>query len=432
MARPERHIKLNAKFLPCVVGLLGLLQLVVPHRAWFILLIGLGGALAIARLWAGTLAHGLSLVREVRFGWAQVGDVVEERFTLANDGYAPALWVELIDNSSLPGYASNWGTGIGSRQLVRWIRRGSCTRRGLFTVGPTQLATGDPLGLYSVTLKYAGSLPFLVVPPVVPLPSIQVSPGGKAGDGRPRPDAPDRSVSVSSVREYVPGDSLRWIHWRTTARRGSLFVRLFDGTPAADWWILLDLNEEVHVGGEENSTAEHAIVLAASLAHHGLESRRNVGLVAPGAELVWLEPRGGTNRRWDILRELAGVAPGQDTLASVLNLVEPSLGQHASLVVITPDVGGKWVEPLVSLTGRGVVPTVLLLDPTTFGGKDDPRGIVNLLVDLGVAHAVVTRGLLDRPEARPGVRGRWEWRVLGTGKAIPIRRPRDLSWRVLS
>jgi len=48
-----------------------------------------------------------------------------------------------------------------------------------------------------------------------------------------------------------------------------------------------------------------------------------------------------------------------------------------------------------------------------------------------VAHYVITHDLLDRPEARPGRAGHWEWRVSGTGRAVPIRRP-ESTWKVLS
>jgi hypothetical protein len=50
---------------------------------------------------------------------------------------------------------------------------------------------------------------------------------------------------------------------------------------------------------------------------------------------------------------------------------------------------------------------------------------------LGVAPYLIKRELLDRPEARPGHQGEWEWRVTGFGRAIPIHKPADLSWKKL-
>jgi len=232
--RPESQLRLRTWLLPVLVGLLLVLQLTAPYRGWRILLLGLGGMWLLSYLWARSLARGLQLIREMRFGWAQVGDEMVERFTLANDGWSPALWVEVVDRSTLPDYRAGRGTRVSGGRSVRWHTRTVCARRGLFTLGPASLRTGDPFGLYAVTLHYPASLPLMVLPPIVPLPTIEVSPGGRTGEGRPRANAFERTVSAAGVREYVPGDSMRWIHWRTFARRDSLFVRLFDGTPASD------------------------------------------------------------------------------------------------------------------------------------------------------------------------------------------------------
>jgi hypothetical protein len=95
-------------------------------------------------------------------------------------------------------------------------------------------------------------------------------------------------------------------------------------------------------------------------------------------------------------------------------------------------VDGEWIKPLIHLMRRGVIPTLILIDPTTFGAASGPRHVTQTLSELGVAHHVVKRDLLLQPEARPGARGQWDWHITTTGKAIPIRTPGDMSWRKLS
>ena len=70
-------MRLNTRLLPALVGLLLVLHLAVPYRGWLVLLVGLGGAWLVSYVWARSLARGLGLVREMRFGWAQVGDRLE-------------------------------------------------------------------------------------------------------------------------------------------------------------------------------------------------------------------------------------------------------------------------------------------------------------------------------------------------------------------
>jgi uncharacterized protein (DUF58 family) len=272
----------------------------------------------------------------------------------------------------------------------------------------------------------------MVTPPVVPLPSIQVAPGGRAEEGRSRPFALERTVISAGVRDFQPGDSPRWIHWPTTARRDKLYVRLFDNLPSGNWWILLDMNASAQAGEGRDSTEEHAIILTASLASQALRAGRQVGLVASGAELAWYPLGRAETHLQRILRGLAVLEPGERSLDDLLARMPPDFGRLSSLVLITPDVGGGWVPSLLPLLRRGVVPTALLLDPLSFGGTRSAADLLPVLSKAGVAHRVVTRALLDRPEARPGRQGRWEWHVSATGRAVPVRRPGDMTWKELS
>jgi len=426
-------MRLNLRFLPFLIGLLLLLQLLFPSRVWTALLVMLGGGWLIGFLWARSLARNLHLTREMRFGWAQVGDRLQERFTLVNHGLAPAVWVEVVDHSTLPGYQAGRVTSVGYLDSLRWQTEGVCTRRGLYTLGPTSLRTGDPLGLYTVTLHQPDSTVWIVMPPVVSLPGIEVAPGGRAGEGRrPRADAFERTVGAISAREYQPGDSPRWIHWPVSARHDGLFVRLFDGTPASDWWIFLDLDERVQVGQGWDSTEEHGVILAASLADRGLRAGHAVGLVTHGKELVWLPPQCAPGLMLAVLRALALVSAGDCSLQELLERARPTFRRGASLVIITPAVEGDWIGATLPLWKSGIMPTVLLLDPASFGGTGDVSRAVALLSNWGLAHYVIARDLLDRPEARPGHQGQWEWRLAAGGRAIPVRRPGDMGWRRLA
>jgi uncharacterized protein (DUF58 family) len=398
-----------------------------------VLLIGLGGAWLVAALWVRSLRRNLRFEREVRFGWAQVGDRLQERFTLVNAGWAPALWVEIQDQSNLPDYNAGRVTSIGFYAAMQWRTEGICTRRGLYMLGPTNLRTSDPFGVYSLNLHLPDSTVLMVLPPVVPLPSIEVAPGGRVGEGkRSRREAIETTVSSDGVREYTPGEALKAVHWPTTARRDALYLRQFEHMPASDWWITLDLHTSAQVGEGFDSTEEHGIILAASLADRGLRQGRAVGLAACGKELIWLPPRRSAAQRIDILRALATTSHGTRPLEELLASQKHELHRGASLVVITPDVKAGWIKPLIQLTSAGVTPTVLLLDPISFGGEESAAAVMRLLEDFGIQHSLITRDLLNRVERRPGTQGQWEWRILGQGKAVPVRRPADMRWRRLA
>ena len=430
--KAESSLTGRSRLLIILIGVMLFMSVLDDYQGWRFMLFAFGGAWWLCRHWARVLENSLRLRREMRFGWMQVGDQLEERFTLENRGSLPGLWVEIIDHSDLPGYQNSMVTGIDGHTSRQWRRRGICTHRGLYTLGPTTLRTSDPLGLFNVEIHAPGTITLMVTPPVVPLPYINVAPGGRVGEGRPYPNAPERTVSADGVRQYIPGDSLRWVHWPTTARRDDYFVRTFESTPSGDWWILLDVDQDVQVGIGQDNTLEHAIVLAASLADRGLRLGRSVGVTANADPLIWLPPREGDGQRWQILRSLALLSPAEGSLEKLLTGIRPSLGRHASLIIITPDVQGEWVQSLIPLVWQDCVPTVLLLDPVSFGGESSAHGLFEQLAYWGINRHLVSADMLDRPEAQPGKHGRMDFRITPTGRAVLVNPPGDISWRVLS
>jgi uncharacterized protein (DUF58 family) len=433
MSRVCIRIQLRARYLPFLVGALLILQLLFPNKAWTILLVGIGGAWLVANRWAHSLANGLELIRERRFGWIQVGDKLQERFTLRNVGWAPAIWVAVKDHSTLPGYEVSKVRTVGERALIHWFTGGQCQRRGLFTLGPTSLETGDPFGFYRVTFNYPGLSTMMVMPPIVNLPAIDIAAAARVGEGRRvRDGVPEPSVNASSVREYAQGDNLNRIHWPTTARRDDLFVRIFDRTPSSDWWLFLDLNRHVQVGEGLQATEEYGIVLAASLASQGLEMGKAVGLAAlgEGQNTIWLPPKLSDDHRWRMLRELALISPGDRSLAQFLANAGSGLKARSSLIIITPDVTGQWLDPLLLLVRRGIVPTILLLDPHPFGGQAKAGRVLGQLVEFGIKHDRITPDFLDKQELLPGQVG--EWRRTKQGQWEPNFDKDALEWRGLT
>jgi uncharacterized protein (DUF58 family) len=428
---PPPRISLRSRTLPALVIICLTLHILSSFDGWLILLVGFGGAWLCSYFWARTLSNKLRLRREMRFGWAQVGDRLEERFTIQNKSWLPAPWVEVIDYSTLPNIQGSRVTGVSGNAENRWTIQSVCTQRGLFTLGPTGLRLTDPLGIYQVHIGDEHSTSIMITPPIIPLPTIEVATGGRTGEGKPRSNALERTVSASGVRDYIPGDSLRWIHWPTTAHRDELFVRLFDGTPAADWWILLDTDYSVQAGQGPDSTLEHAITLAASLADRGLRTRHAVGLAASSDPPVWLPPQEGDGHRWAVLRALALVSASPMPFDQFLERLKPSFGKFASLILITPNIRGNWLKTLLPLIWGGAVPTVLLLNPQSFGGENDPGNLQSTLIQQSIQHYIITRDLLDRSTSHLGHQGQWEWRFTPSGRAVAVQKPGDLTWKEL-
>lgn len=405
-----------SRLIPVLWLLVLAIQLAFPYRGWVILLVGLGGAWLLARLWARSLAGGLNLERETRFHWSQVGDQMLERLTLVNRSPFPAPWVELIDRSSVPMVQRSRAFAIGRSTSLRWHERIVCRQRGKFVLGPTTLRTGDPFGLFEVEINLEQTASLLVLPPVIAWTTLPVLSRGRDEEGRTTRARAESGVAAAQVRPYVPGDSLRRIHWPTSAKYGELHIRQFDSATHGDWLLVLDMTAAHHHGEGPDSTAEACVVLAASVADYGLGAGRSVGLVSLGGDgLIWRPPRPGQAQRWDILAALAEVQPGKTDLADLVGLAGRRLGGETSLMVITPATRLASFEPLLAAEGsrRPAQAGVILLESGQGDSADRgrlsmrlaQRGLMTWVVRLVDVGAALKES--GRTETKPGETAEW-------------------------
>ncbi|HEU0115066.1 MAG TPA: DUF58 domain-containing protein, partial [Thermomicrobiales bacterium] len=99
-------------------------------------------------LWSRFSLRGVSVWRAPAAERAQVGQTIGEAIEVRNAGRLAKLWVELDDQSTLPGHAVSRVVHVPGRAGVRWDVETWCVRRGRFRLGPAQLRSGDPLGLF--------------------------------------------------------------------------------------------------------------------------------------------------------------------------------------------------------------------------------------------------------------------------------------------
>jgi uncharacterized protein (DUF58 family) len=133
-------------------------------------------------------------------------------------------------------------------------------RRGVIVVGPLQIARRDPLALVSVVRRYGDTVKVWVRPRVHPIAAVPVG-LSRSMDGR-IDRVPYGSITFAALREYVAGDDLRRVHWRTSARVGELMVRENVDTSLPRIVVLLDDRARAH---SEESTFEDACEAAASV-----------------------------------------------------------------------------------------------------------------------------------------------------------------------
>ncbi len=408
-----------------MTGGLAILHIAAPSKVWTILFFVLVIVQVLAYFWMKQLSNYLQLVRERRSTWNQVGDHLEERFTLINDSPFPALWVEVRDHSNMPGYQASQVTGLSGSSSNYWHSSGVCRRRGVFQLGPVQANTSDPFGLFLVEQVYPNTIDMVIFPPVVPLPEINIDTRGNFGDEETHSYSLARIQAAASVRPYRSGDSWNRIHWPTTARRNEFYVRQMERASSGNWWLLLDLDLNIHPHHEApDSTLEKTIIVAASLTDQGLNKHQAVGLLTAGPESIWLLPRASPDQRWAIFKALAEVQGGTLSLNDLLLRSRSMLERQASLIIITATTTLDWLPSLLLLKRQGVIPTIIFI--AKFETQSQIESAHHLLNAQGVTTYVLDETAIVVPEMDLE-KDTWEWRILGTGKAVAVNKPQG-AW----
>lgn len=154
----------------------------------------------------------------------------------------------------------------------------SASRRGVIQVGPMTVGRGDPVGILRREHAWPGVQQIFVHPVTVPIPSTSA---GLVRDleGAPTSDIVDADLSFHAIRQYVAGDSYRHVHWKSTAKTGTLMVRQYEETRHSRIAVVLDLESASYASDDE---FEMAVSAAASLGVQGVRDRRDV-LVAASA-----------------------------------------------------------------------------------------------------------------------------------------------------
>ncbi|MBB5867373.1 uncharacterized protein (DUF58 family) [Allocatelliglobosispora scoriae] len=288
-------------------------------------LVALGlGALAAAAIGLGHVARrpGLTAARGVDDDRVTAGGQARGRITVANPVRRPAPGFDVVDNVG----------GVPVRVAVPPLPAGGETvldypipadRRGLLPLGPVRVERHDPWRLARRWAPLTGASLLWVHPrshPTRPLPV------GLALDFDGRHAERAGSTAFSSLREYQPGDDPRSVHWRSTARLGTLVVRDRVDTREPSVHIVIDASTTA-IGVD---AFEEAVSLAASICTAYQRAGRPVGLSAVGEDHAAVSAAGGHS----VLDRLAALQRAQADPTALTRLIgrAPAGG---GLVVIT-------------------------------------------------------------------------------------------------
>jgi uncharacterized protein (DUF58 family) len=365
-------------------------------------------------LWARASLQGVSIKRSARSLRAQVGQIFEERFDVHNNNRFPRLWLEIRDDSGLPGSrGSRVLTLIRGREGRSYLVRTRLVQRGVYILGPTTTISGDIFGLFQNKTTTPSHESLLVFPTMVNIMNFPNPPGLLPGGEALRRRTTQITPNAAGVREYAPGDALSRIHWLSTARRDKMMVKEFELDPLADVWIFLDAERSVQTSLPTPpsspqvddfwrgfisvplapTTEEYGVSIAASLARYFLRRGRAVGFVSAGQQLALIPPDRGGRQLGKILEALAMLkAEGEMPLRGLVEIQARHLPRGSTAILITPSVSDDTVLVTDYLSRRGLRPVAILLDAASFGGESGTAAQVEKIRLLGMPVRKVMNG----------------------------------------
>ncbi|WP_019812483.1 DUF58 domain-containing protein, partial [Saccharomonospora saliphila] len=241
------------------------------------------------------------------------------------------------------------------------------TVRGIQRIGPLCATVTDPFGICEFHRELARDSRLVVVPRVVSLRGLPL--GAGVGSGQ------DSSVRLHTgqgepdvvVRPYRQGDDLRKVHWRSTARRDEVMVRVEERPWRAGTTVLLDHRAAAHAGTGAGASLEWAVEFAASACLHLNHAGHRVRLVSEhGRPLADMPEDAGRAHDGSVLDALAALRPNHER--DLITGTDPGLGQE--LIAVLGTVGTESVHELTRYRPRDTRSLAVLLDTPAWAGPE--------------------------------------------------------------
>jgi uncharacterized protein (DUF58 family) len=359
--------------------------------------LGLVLAVAAAALWVRFLNKPMVLYRKGQRGDRVDGDDVPIQLELDVEGPAPSGSMALRERIAR----------LGERETVLERRHGRLrgrytlrrVPRGRYPIESTHVVVEDPFGLERVEVELPGGGSLLVYPRLVDLERLFSESGARTPEGRRLLLRRPSGFDLHSVREYEQGESLRRVHWPSTAKRGQLMVKELEDSPRDESAVLLDADAAAVVGKPPDSSFELAVRAAGSILKAHASRGRRAALIINSARPCYQRVHSFDGDWHRALELLAAVEP--DGLTPAANLLADDAGAAAralELTVVTSALSGRLAERLAQRALAHHPANLVYVDATSFAGEAQirPSGeAASHLLRLqraGIAVAVLRRG----------------------------------------
>ncbi|MGH2994839.1 MAG: DUF58 domain-containing protein [Gaiellaceae bacterium] len=359
--------------------------------------LGLVLAVAGAALWVRFLQRPMRVRRTLARGDRLDGDDVPVQVEVETEGLVPAGSLVLRERIARLGERETTISRRHGRLRGRYTLRH--VPRGRYPIEAAEIVVEDPFALERVEVPLQTGDAILVYPRLVDLDRLFSESGARTPEGRRLLLRRPSGFDLHSVREYEQGESLRRVHWPSTAKRGQLMVKELEDSPRDEAAVFLDAEAAGVVGKAPDSTFELAVRAAGSLLKAHASRGRRASLIVNCGRPVYqrVHSYDGDWRR--ALEVLAAVEPdGHVPAASLLADDAGPAGRALELTVVTSALSPRLTDRLAHRAAAHHGATLVYVDPASFtsdpSGRPPNEAAAQLLrlQRAGIAVAVVRKG----------------------------------------
>ncbi len=271
-----------------------IISLLLRSPLLLLLVVLLGLVAGASALWGRYCLDGVTYARRFEAERLFCGEQTEMWVEIVNAKPLPLAWLKaedefpedfLVERTELGNASRPHRRTLTNLLSLRWYERVrrryriTAERRGAFEFGPVMLSSGDIFGFQQRMQEVPAKQTILVYPRLVPVDQLQLRAARPGGELRAQRRIIEDPLALAGIRDYRPGDSVRHIHWKSTARRGQLQTKVFE--PGASQQLVLFLNGQTLPHAYEGIIGDYfetVLVVGASLAKAGLDARYPVGL----------------------------------------------------------------------------------------------------------------------------------------------------------
>lgn len=343
---------MSGDYLPLLIFLIFVAAFLRDDFA-FTLVYLLIGVFLLGSWWSRRAITGVTYKRTF-YNHAFLGEQIKVELEINNTRWLPVPWLRIREG--LPVQLS--GPDSFNRVLTLTPRAREdfeysleARKRGYYPIGPLFISTGDLTGLGGGELKNEGETEHLTVyPKIVPLTQLKFpsrSPLGTLRHLQPIFEDPTR---VMGKRDYVAGDSLRRVDWKSTATTGRMQVKIFEPSIALETVVFLDLDAPNYHYRSRIDATELAIVISASVSSWIVEKGQTIGLFTNGEDPLAIE---GQAQFLPARRGKGHLMRVLETLARIQTIDSAALGRSENLAkqIQNQRVHLPWGTTLIVITG---------------------------------------------------------------------------------